>query len=139
MTQTSFDIHIPFVEHLGVELLEKAGGMMRLKFAPRPEHLNSWNGIHGGVLMSLLDVALGSAARSLDVSCIGATTVELKANFLSAATGAVLGEGRAQRAGRSLIFAEGELRSPDGALVAKGTGTFKLVYPKGRENVARES
>ena len=129
MRTTNFDIQIPFVEHLGIELLEKADGTMRLKFAPRPEHLNSWNGIHGGVLMSLLDVALGSAARSLDVSCIGATTVELKANFLAAATDWVLGEGRAQRAGRSLIFAEGELRSPDGALVAKGTGTFKLIYP----------
>jgi uncharacterized protein (TIGR00369 family) len=125
---TNFDIHIPFVEHLGIELLEKADGIMRLRFTARPEHLNSWNGIHGGVLMTLLDVALGSAARSLDVACIGATTVELKTNFLSAATDVVLGEGRAQRAGRSLIFSEGELRRPDGVLVAKGTGTFKLVY-----------
>jgi len=137
VTRTNFDIHIPFVEHLGLELLEKANGTMRLRFAPRPEHLNSWNGIHGGVLMSLLDVAFSSAARSLDVSCIGATTVELKANFLAAATDAVLGEGRAQRAGRSLIFAEGELRSADGTLVAKGTGTFKLVYPANA--VIRES
>lgn len=134
MTHTNFDIHIPFVEHLGLELLEKVNGTMRLRFAPRPEHLNSWNGIHGGVLMSLLDVAFSSAARSLDVSCIGATTVELKANFLAAATDAVLGEGRAQRAGRSLIFAEGELRSADGTLVAKGTGTFKLVYPPNAVN-----
>jgi len=129
VTRSNFDIHIPFVEHLGIELLEKADGTLRLKFAPRPEHLNSWNGIHGGVLMSLLDVALSSASRSLDAGCIGATTVELKINFLSAATGPVLGEGRAQRAGRSLIFAEGELRTDDGTLIAKGTGTFKLIYP----------
>jgi uncharacterized protein (TIGR00369 family) len=125
---TNFDIYIPFVEHLGIELLEKANGTMRLRFVARPEHLNSWSGIHGGVLMTLLDVALGSASRSLDVACVGATTIELKANFLSAASDVVLGEGRAQRAGRSLIFAEGELRKPDGALVAKGSGTFKLVY-----------
>jgi uncharacterized protein (TIGR00369 family) len=137
VTHTNFDIHIPFVEHLGLEPLERANGTMRLRFAPRPEHLNSWNGIHGGVLMSLLDVALSSAARSLDVSCIGAATVELKTNFLAAATDAVLGEGRAQRAGRSLIFAEGELRSADGTLVAKGTGTFKLIYPANA--VVRES
>jgi len=130
----NFDIYIPFVEHLGIRLLDKADGIMRLRFSARPEHLNSWNGIHGGVLISLLDVALSSAARSLDSACVGATTVELKANFLSAATDEVLGEGRAQRAGRSLIFAEGELRRPDGVLVAKGTGTFKLVYAsKGRE------
>jgi len=129
VTPTNFDILIPFVEHLGIELIEKADGKMRLRFTPRPEHLNSWKGIHGGVLMTLLDVALGSAARSLDPGCVGATTVELKSNFLSAADDTVLGEGRAQRTGRSLIFCEGELRRLDGTLVAKGTGTFKLVYP----------
>jgi acyl-coenzyme A thioesterase PaaI-like protein len=41
----------------------------------------------------------------------------------------VLAEARAQRAGRSLIFSEGELRSEDGTLLAKATGTFKLLYP----------
>ena len=49
----SFDLRIPFVDHLGVELLEKADGRVRIAFAPRPEHFNSWNGIHGGVVMSL--------------------------------------------------------------------------------------
>jgi len=28
------------------------------------------------------------------------------------------------------IFSEGELRSEDGTLLAKATGTFKLLYPK---------
>jgi uncharacterized protein (TIGR00369 family) len=130
---TNFDIHIPFVEHLGIQLLEKGGGRMRIRFTARPEHLNSWKGIHGGVLMTLLDVSLGSASRSLDPACVGATTIELKTNFIAAATDVVLGEGRAQFAGRSLIFAEGELRREDGTLVAKGSGTFKLVYPKSSE------
>jgi acyl-coenzyme A thioesterase PaaI-like protein len=53
----------------------------------------------------------------------------MKVNFIAAATGLVLGEGRAQRAGRSLIFSEGELRGEDGSLLAKATGTFKLLYP----------
>ena len=130
---TNFDIHVPFVEHLGMRLLEKADGRSLIQFDPRPEHLNSWKGVHGGVLLSLLDVALSSAARSLDPACIGATTVEMKTNFLTAATGAILTEGRAQRAGRSLIFAEGEVRDADGVLLAKASGTFKLLYPKATE------
>jgi uncharacterized protein (TIGR00369 family) len=130
---TDFDIHVPFVEHLGMRLLEKADGRSLIQFAPRPEHLNSWNGLHGGVLLSVLDVALSSAARSLDPACIGATTVEMKTNFLAAATGPILTEGRAQRTGRSLIFAEGEVRNVDGTLLAKASGTFKLLYPKGKE------
>lgn len=127
---TRFDIHIPFVEHLGVQLLEKGNGRVVIRFEPRPEHLNSWNGVHGGVLLTLLDIALSSASRSLDPACIGATTVEIKANFLSAATGPVRAEGFAQRAGRSLIFAEGQASDSSGKPLAKATGTFKLIYPK---------
>jgi uncharacterized protein (TIGR00369 family) len=128
-----FDIRIPFVDHLGLQLLEKAGGRAVVRLDPRPEHLNSWNGVHGGVLLTMLDVALTSAARSLDPECIGGTTVEIKANFLAAATGPVVAEGRAQRAGRSLIFSEGEVKDLGGTLLAKASGTFKLVYPNNTE------
>jgi uncharacterized protein (TIGR00369 family) len=128
--KAGFNIHVPFVEHLGVRILEKGDGVLRLRLDPRPELENSWGSVHGGVLMTLLDVALASAGRSLDERCNGALTVEMKVNFIAAAQGPVLGEGRAQRAGRSLIFSEGELRSVDGTLLAKATGTFKLLYPK---------
>lgn len=130
MSDSRFDIRIPFVDHLGVELLEKADGRVRIAFAPRPEHFNSWNGIHGGVVMTLLDIALSSASRALDPACSGATTVEMKTNFLAIARGAVIGEGRAQRAGRSLIYAEGELRDAGGTVLAKANGTFKLIHHK---------
>ena len=131
--KAGFNIHVPFVEHLGVQILERGDGVVRLRLDPRPELENSWGSVHGGVLMTLLDVALASAGRSLDESCNGALTVEMKVNFIAAAQGAVLGEGRAQRAGRSLIFSEGELRSEDGTLLAKATGTFKLLYPSSGE------
>jgi uncharacterized protein (TIGR00369 family) len=128
-----FDIHIPFVEHLGLQLLERSGGRAVVRLDPQPEHLNSWNGVHGGVLLTMLDAALTSAARSLDRDCIGCTTVEIKANFLAAASGPVVAQGRAQRAGRSLIFSEGEVQDLGGTLLAKASGTFKLIYPNKME------
>lgn len=131
--KAGFDIHVPFVEHLGMRITDKQPGRVRLRLEPRPELENSWGSLHGGVLMTLLDVALASAGRSLDEACNGALTVEMKVNFIAAASGAVLGEGRAQRAGRSLIFAEGELTGADGTLLAKATGTFKLLYPKSED------
>lgn len=131
--KAGFNIHVPFVEHLGIRILEKSEGVVKLRLDPRPELLNSWGSVHGGVLMTLLDVALASAGRALDETCNGALTVEMKVNFIAAAQGPVLGEGRAQRAGRSLIFSEGELRSESGLLLAKATGTFKLLYPTVKE------
>jgi acyl-CoA thioesterase len=41
-------------------------------------HLNSWNVAHGGVIMTLLDVAMAVAGRSLDPSAGGGVTVEMK-------------------------------------------------------------
>ena len=117
----------------GLQLLGKAGGRARVRLDPRPEHLNSWKAVHGGVLLSLLDVALSSAARSLDPACSGATTVEIKVNFLAAARGPVLADGHATRTGRTLIFSEGELRDLEGGVLAKANGTFKLVYPRSEE------
>jgi len=131
--KAGFNIHVPFVEHLGIRILEKSEGLVKLRLDPRPELANSWGSVHGGVLMTMLDVALASAGRALDENCNGALTVEMKVNFIAAATGTVLGEGRAQRAGRSLIFSEGELRGEDGVLLAKATGTFKLLYPSIKE------
>jgi uncharacterized protein (TIGR00369 family) len=125
-----FDIHVPFIDHLGIGMAVRRAGVVGVTLDSRQELTNSWGSVHGGVLMTLLDVALASAGRSLDETCNGALTVEMKVNFIAAAFGTVHGEGRAQRAGRSLIFSEGELTAEDGTLLAKATGTFKLLYPK---------
>jgi len=128
---SNFDIYMPLVEHLGFRLLEKRDGTAKVGYEPKPEHFNSWQAIHGGAVMALLDVALSSACRALDEKCIGCLTVEIKVNFIGAATGPVTAEARAQRAGRSLLFSEGEVRDPSGATLAKAVGTFKLIYASG--------
>ena len=127
----NFDVYMPFAEHLGFRLLEKRDGTAMVGYDPKPEHFNSWKSVHGGAVMSLLDVALSSACRALDDKCIGCLTVEMKANFLGAAVGPVVAHARAQRAGRSLLFSEGEVRDAAGATLAKAVGTFKLIYPPG--------
>ena len=57
---------IPFVKELGVEFVSAASGRAVLALALAPRHLNSWAVAHGGVLMTLLDVAMAVAGRSLD-------------------------------------------------------------------------
>jgi uncharacterized protein (TIGR00369 family) len=129
--EKSFDLYMPFVEHLGFRLLEKRDGTAQVAYDPKPEHFNSWKAIHGGAVMTLLDATLSSACRALDDKCIGCLTVEMKANFIAAATGPVVAHARAQRAGRSLLFSEGEVRDGAGTVLAKAVGTFKLIYPQG--------
>jgi uncharacterized protein (TIGR00369 family) len=91
--------------------------------------MNSWQMAHGGVIMSMLDIAMAMSAKTLDDASSDAATVELKTNFLKAATGRITARARAQRAGRSLVFVEGEMRNEPQELLARATGTFKLRYP----------
>ena len=79
----NFDIDIPFVDFIGIYLIEKKNGYSKLGINLKEEYKNSWGAVHGGILCSLLDVTLATSARSLDTKCIGAITIEFKINFIN--------------------------------------------------------
>ena len=124
---------IPFIEALGVQLLEMADGRARATMMPRPEHMNSWAVVHGGVLMTLLDFVMAMAGRSArpelareGASAGGNLTVEMKTTFLRPGKGALTVTAHCVHAGRSLSFCEGEIVDADGRPVARASGTFKF-------------
>jgi uncharacterized protein (TIGR00369 family) len=120
-----FGIAIPFADYCGVEPVASEPGLCRLAITMRDEHKNHLGVAHGGVLLTLLDVAMGSAARlSAGASVV---TVDLQSAFLAPGRGNLLAEGRVLRPGRSLIFCEGDVRDSAGALVAKASALFKVV------------
>lgn len=133
----NFGVEIPFVTHLGIELLRFEGGEAELRFAPRPEHLNSFSVVHGGASMTLLDVAMASAARSLDPA-MGVVTIEMKTSFMQAARGELRAHGRLLHRSATLAFTEATLFDAQGRPCAHATGTFKYVkrLPVGPGHVA---
>src|SRR5258706_444367 len=80
----NFGVEIPFVTHLGFELTLFEGGQSAIDFTPRPEHLNSFAVTHGGALMTLLDVTMAVAARSVQAE-MGVVTIERKTSFMQPA------------------------------------------------------
>jgi uncharacterized protein (TIGR00369 family) len=128
--KSGLDMYIPFAERLGVRLVHRDVGDVRLELDLNDDHMNSWQMAHGGVIMSMLDIAMAMSAKTLDDASSDAATVELKTNFLKAATGRITARALAQRAGRSLVFVEGEMRNEPQELLARATGTFKLRYPR---------
>lgn len=121
-----FGLTIPFLELLGVKAEQAGGGTARISVELRPELLNSFDVSHGGVVMTLLDVAMAVAARASRNHAGGVMTVEMSVSFLRSATGRIVAEGRVLRGGRSLFFCEAEARDESGEMVAKSLGTFKL-------------
>jgi len=125
-----FGAVIPFVDHLGFTLEKFEGGESLLHYAPRPEHLNSFDVTHGGAVMTLLDVVMATAARSVDVS-MGVVTIEMKTSFMRPAkvsAGQVLSaRGSLKHRTRSMAFTEGSVFDAEGHLCAHATGTFKYM------------
>jgi uncharacterized protein (TIGR00369 family) len=122
---------IPFVAHLKI-LTETLGeGSARLSMPIEPHMTNSLGTAHGGVIMSLLDVALCTAARTLHPESIGVITIDLSTSFIGGASGAKLfAEARVLRDARSMSFVEAEAKNEDGSLVAKAIATVRVRHKK---------
>jgi uncharacterized protein (TIGR00369 family) len=124
---TAFRNDIPFVKDLGIEFISAENGHAVLALDLTPRHLNSWEVAHGGVLMTLLDVAMAVAGRTLDAAAGGGVTVEMKTNFLQPANAGtrLLTSGHVYHRSSSMAFCDGEVRDTQGRLIARAMGTFK--------------
>jgi len=136
----TFPVSIPFVEQLGFELLSMAGGEAELAVDLTGAHLNSWSVAHGGVLMTLLDVAMAHAARSFgkaeDNFGPGVVTIEMKTSFMRPGEGRLRAVGKLLHRSTTLAFCEGSVFGDDGKLCAHATATFKYLKAlpgRGRE------
>ncbi|MDQ7977171.1 PaaI family thioesterase [Paraburkholderia sp. SARCC-3016] len=123
----SLVIESPFVEHLGVRVVSAADGASEVVLPLAPDHLNTWNVAHGGVTMTLSDVALAMAARSLAADGVGVVTVEMKVNFMQPGRGELRATGRVLHRSTTMAYCEGEIRDEEGHFVAKALGTFKYM------------
>jgi uncharacterized protein (TIGR00369 family) len=121
-----FEVRIPFVELLGFELLRMEGGEAEISFAPADDHLNSFDVVHGGASMTLMDVVMAHAARSVEPT-MGCVTIEMKTSFMRAAKGPLLAKGRLLHRTATMAFTESSIFDAAGKLCCHATGTFKFV------------
>jgi uncharacterized protein (TIGR00369 family) len=121
-----FGADIPFVKELGFSLQRMHGGESELHYEARAQHTNSYGVMHGGAVMTLLDVAMATAARS-DTPDMGVVTIEMKSSFIRPARGPMVAKGRMLERTRSMAFAEAWVYDAEGRLCSHSTGTFKYV------------
>ncbi len=125
----AFRNNIPFVKELGIIFLDTGEGTARIALDLEPRHLNSWQVAHGGVIMTLLDVAMAVAGRTLDSGAGGGVTVEMKTSFLQPGRAGMrlVATGHAFHRSSTMAFCEGDIRDSEGRLIAKSMGTFKYI------------
>jgi uncharacterized protein (TIGR00369 family) len=114
---------------LDYSVVEAGDGFVRLEMTGFDCHRNRQDYIHGGVLMSLMDIAGIMAGVRGGGNERKAVTVNLNCNFLATAMGkTVHAEGRLIRKGRSMFFCD--LRVVDaatGKIYSTGQGAYKFL------------
>ena len=124
--QTPID-RIPFLKLLGMQQDEAAPGHSRLYLPELREELcNLLPAAHGGVVMTLLDVAMARAATTLPgAPSSSVVTVEMSSRFIRPGRGPLRAEGQVLYAGGSLCTCEAHVFDEGKQLVASAMGTFK--------------
>jgi len=117
-----------FTDWIGVEYLLDEPGRRRLALMLTPKHMSRANRVHGGVLFTMLDTALGGAVVNSLERGKGCATLELKINYFRPIEhGRIVAEGRLVNRSRSTAYAEGEVVNEEGKVLAKASGTFFIT------------
>ena len=125
-TTEYFGLKIPFLAHLGVVPEYAKDGKSRISLEIRPEYENSFGIAHGGVIMTLLDFAMGAAARSTIDQPLGAMTIDMSVSFLRPSVGKIVVEGSVLKSGKTINYCEAVVLNEAGEVTAKSSGTFML-------------
>lgn len=121
----------PIVELLGLTLDSFEKGRVVFSLEPGEYHYNPIGAVHGGVIATLLDSAVGCAVHTTLPVGVAYTTLELKVNFIrgtTIASGRVSAEGKTVHVGRSSAVAEGRVTDTKGRLVATCSTTC-ILFP----------
>ena len=119
------ELDVPFLKLLGVRCLRADLGEGEVVLSLKPEHNNSWDVAHGGVLLTLMDVGMAIAARAADATGRGVVTIELKNNFMQAAKGVVWVAAKTVHVTPTLAFVEAKLYDENSRICCMGSATFK--------------
>jgi uncharacterized protein (TIGR00369 family) len=83
--------------------------------------------VQGGFVTAWIDAAMARAVRSLGMEDVVPLTLEIKVSYFAPARpGALLAEAWIERSGRTTCFAEGQLKTVDGQVLAKSSSTIRL-------------
>ena len=120
----------PIASLVDSRLVAVADGEAVFRCIPDAAFLNPLGLVHGGLLCTLMDSAMGVAVQTKLPASTGAASIELKVSFLKPLPydGSELEvRGRALRVGRRVAFAEGHAYDPQGVLVGHATSSLSIL------------
>ncbi|WP_326595785.1 PaaI family thioesterase [Streptomyces sp. NBC_01803] len=119
----------PIAELFGMRFHSAEKGEVVFVCTPDESAYNPIGLIHGGLVCTLLDTVAGCAVQSTLPVGTGYTSIEIKVNYLRPVhSGAELrAHGWVTKPGRRVAFAEGDVRSADGKVLATASSTCLIL------------
>ena len=118
---------IPFNQWLGIEVAAAHEDGITICCAMKPEMRNGHGVLHGGVIATLADVAIGVALKPR-ITPKTATTIDLKVNYLKpVVAGTLWARCYLVWVGRTLITGRVDLTDDQGKLVAIAIATYMVI------------
>lgn len=111
----------PINQTLGLALVEVGDGRAVFELTPAEWHHNPIGSVHGGILATLADSALGCAVHTKLSAGTGYTSLDLTIKFTRAATldsGTLTCEGHVVTIGRRRATAEAQITDKSGRVMA---------------------
>ena len=122
----------PIAGLMGFAVTSVEDGEVVFTCLPDESAYNPIGVVHGGLVCTLLDSVTACAVHSTLDKGIGYTSLDISVSYLRPVTrdtGLLTARGWVTRRGRRAAFSEGEVRSPDGKVVATAKSTC-LVFPR---------
>ncbi|MCF6506255.1 PaaI family thioesterase [Blastococcus sp. MG754426] len=117
-----------FAERLGARPEPDGEGAARMAFEVGEEHLNPAGTLHGGVLATLVDTAMGQAVRTTTDDGEVPATSQLTVTYLRpGTTGPVQVTARLRTRGEHLTVCEADVEQ-DGKALVHAVATFALLH-----------
>ena len=121
-------VESPFHTWLGVRVVDAGQGWVRLELDAGQEHRNLQGLVHGGLLATLADTAMGLAIRTSVEPGRRHVTIAMHVQFMRPGRpGRIEASGRAVRVGRQIAHAEAALVDGDGRELARAQGTYSVT------------
>ena len=117
---------------LGMRLVETREGTAVVEMTSTEDMANHSGFVHGGMISTLADSAMGRSVRTLNPAVTRAMSFDLKLSFINAAK---IGEklratGHVIHGGRRTVVAECRVEGNDGRIVATASATFAVAREK---------
>jgi len=119
-----------FNKILGFRIAEWRDGFVRVEVDLLEHHLNRSGLVHGGVLAALLDAACGYTGvyPLVPGKLRRAVTLSMTTTFVGqAGFGTIACTAERRGGGKTIFMANGEVKGPDGQLVAIGEAVYRYI------------